>query len=104
MAGKSTEFRVAMRPGKRRALPATPDGRLEEVIRTAKTRIRSKGENPLRVIKQKFGFQKTRLRGMAKNRWCAIVGPDININAQHFARKFAKVKAFHDIKEAEHDA
>ncbi|MFN9915344.1 MAG: transposase, partial [Pirellulaceae bacterium] len=28
----------------------------------------SKGERPFRVIKQQFGFQKTRLRGMAKNR------------------------------------
>ena len=26
MAGKSTTFRVAMRPGKRRVLPDTPDG------------------------------------------------------------------------------
>ncbi len=25
-------------------------------------------EHPFRVIKQQFGFQKTRLRGMAKNR------------------------------------
>ncbi len=30
MAGKTTEFRVAMRPAKRRALPDTPEGRLED--------------------------------------------------------------------------
>jgi hypothetical protein len=35
MAGKSTEFRVAMRPGKRRALPNTPDGRLQDLTETA---------------------------------------------------------------------
>ncbi len=29
--------------------------------------IRAKVEHPFRVIKQQFGFQKTRLRGMAKN-------------------------------------
>ena len=68
MADKEIEFRVAMRPGKRRVLPKTPDGRLLDLIETAKAHIRSKGEHPFRVIKQQFGFQKTRLRGMAKNR------------------------------------
>jgi IS5 family transposase len=68
MAGRTTEFRVAMRPGKRRTLPDTPEGRLQDLIETAKAHIRSKGEHPCRVIKQQFGFQKTRLRGMAKNR------------------------------------
>lgn len=68
MAGRSTEFRVAMRPGKRRALPDTPDGKLQDLVETAKAHIRAKGEHPFRVIKQQFGFQKTRLRGMVKNR------------------------------------
>ena len=68
MAGKTTAFRVAMRPGKRRVLPDTPEGRLLDLIETAKAHIRAKGEHPFRVIKQQFGFQKTRLRGMAKNR------------------------------------
>ena len=71
MAGKTTEFRVAMRPGKRRALPDAPDGKLQDLIETAKAHIRSKVEHPFRVIKQQFGFQKTRLRGLAKNR-CKI--------------------------------
>ncbi len=62
MARKATEFRVAMRPGKRRALPDTPDGKLQDLIETAKAHIRSKVEHPFRVIKQQFGFQKTRLR------------------------------------------
>ena len=68
MAGKSTEFRVAMRPGKRRALSDTPDGKLQDLVETAKAHIRAKGEHPFRVIKQQFRFQKTRLRGMIKNR------------------------------------
>lgn len=59
MAGRSTEFRVAMRPGKRRALPDTPDGKLQGLVETAKAHIRAKGEHPLRVIKQQFGFQNT---------------------------------------------
>ena len=71
MAGKGTEFRVAMRPGKPRALPDTPEGRLQDLIETAKAHICSKVGHPFRVIKQQFGFQKTRLRGLAKNR-CKI--------------------------------
>jgi IS5 family transposase len=71
MAGYSAEFRVAMRPGKRRLLPDTPEGRLDDLVETAKAHIRWKLEHPFRVIKQQFGFQKTRLRGMAKNR-CKI--------------------------------
>lgn len=67
MAGKSTTFRVAMRPGKRWVLPDTPDGRLIDLLETSKAHIRAKVEHPFRVIKQQFGFQKTRLRGMATN-------------------------------------
>jgi IS5 family transposase len=35
MAGKTTEFRVAMRPGKRRALPDTDEGRLLDLVESA---------------------------------------------------------------------
>ncbi len=52
MAGKTTEFRVAMRPGKRKALPDTPEGRLQDLIERAKAHIRSKFERPIRAIKQ----------------------------------------------------
>ena len=58
MAGNSTEFRLAMRPGKRRAHPETPDGNVQDLIETAKDHIRSKVEYPFRVIKQQFGFLK----------------------------------------------
>jgi IS5 family transposase len=54
-----------------RLTPETPDGKLQDLIETAKAHIRSKVEHPFRVIKQQFGFQKTRLRGLAKNR-CKI--------------------------------
>lgn len=63
MAGNSAEFRVAMRPGKHRVLPKTPNGKLQDLIETANAHIRSKVEHPFRVIKQQFGFHKTRLRG-----------------------------------------
>jgi IS5 family transposase len=39
-----------------------------DLIGTGKAHIRAKVEHPFRVIKQQFGFQKTTLRGMAKNR------------------------------------
>jgi IS5 family transposase len=67
MRDKAVGFRVAMRPGKRRALPNTPEERLDGLIETAKAHFRAKGEHPFRVIKRQFGFQKTRLRGMLKN-------------------------------------
>jgi len=57
-----------MPPGKRKALPDTADGKLQDLVETAKAHIRDKGEHPFRVIKQQFGFQKTSLRGMVKNR------------------------------------
>jgi IS5 family transposase len=41
---------------------------VEDLVETAKAHIRSKVEHPFRVIKQQFGFQKTKLRGMTKNR------------------------------------
>jgi IS5 family transposase len=68
MAGMTAEFGVAMRPGKRRVLQNTPEGRLQNLIETAKAHIRSKGEHPFRVIKQQFDFQTTLLRGLAKYR------------------------------------
>ena len=51
MAGKSTTFRVAMRPGKRRVLPDTPDGRLLDLVETSKAHIRAKVEHPFCVIR-----------------------------------------------------
>jgi IS5 family transposase len=41
---------------------------LLNLIEMAKAHIRAKGEHPFRIVKQQFGFQKKRLRGMAKNR------------------------------------
>jgi transposase, IS5 family len=67
MQGRGIGFRVAMRPGKRRALPNTPEGRVDDLIEAAKAHFRAKVEHPFRVIKRQFGFEKTRLRGMLKN-------------------------------------
>ena len=65
--GSAYQFRIAMRPGQRRALPDTAQGRLEDLIETAKAHLRAKVEHPFRVIKRQFGFQKTRYRGLKKN-------------------------------------
>lgn len=71
MHGKIVGFWVAMHPGRRLALPDTPEGRLDDLIEMAKAHIRAKGKHPIRLIKCQFFFQKTRLRGMLKNR-CTI--------------------------------
>ena len=60
-------WHVAMRPGKRKALPGTPLGDLLERIERAKASIRAKVEHPFHVVKNLFGHRKTRYRGLAKN-------------------------------------
>lgn len=56
-----------MRPGKRKALPASSLGDLLERIEYAKARIRAKVEHPFRVLKNLLRHRKTRYRGLAKN-------------------------------------
>ncbi len=51
------EFRIAMKPGQRRVLPGTPEGRLLDLIETAKAHFRAKVEHPFRIIKCQFGFR-----------------------------------------------
>lgn len=71
LAGHAATVPVAMRPGKRRALPDNAEEKLQDLIEAAKAHVCAKGEHPCRVIKQQFGCQKTRLRCLAKNR-CKI--------------------------------
>ena len=63
----NVEWQVAMRPGKRRALPDTPMGQIMRKLEETKARIRAKVEHPFRVIKRQFGYTKVRYRGLAKN-------------------------------------
>ena len=60
-------WQVALRPGKRRALPDTQSGRLREWIEQQKASIRAKVEHPFHVVKNRFGHKKARYRGLAKN-------------------------------------
>ncbi len=50
MAGTKAVVKVAMRPGKRRVLPDTQEGRLQDLIEAAKAHGRAKVEHPFRVI------------------------------------------------------
>lgn len=61
------QWEVAMRPGKRRALPDTPIGHLQDRIEQIKASIRAKVEHPFKIVKNLFGMKKVRYRGLAKN-------------------------------------
>ncbi|NUY05867.1 IS5 family transposase [Paraburkholderia youngii] len=64
----AVRWHVAMRPGRRRQLDLTD--RLDTIfdqIERLKAGIRAKVEHPFRVLKQQFGYTKTRYRGLMKN-------------------------------------
>ena len=62
-AGSDVDWRVAMKPGKRRLLDKSgPEGGGE-----AKASIRAKVEHPFLYVKRHFGYAKVRYRGLAKN-------------------------------------
>lgn len=66
--GIETNWHVAMRPGKRRALDkSTPMGAILDKLEQTKARVRAKVEHPFRVIKRQFGYVKVKYRGLAKN-------------------------------------
>ncbi|QDQ28827.1 IS5 family transposase [Chitinimonas arctica] len=58
---------VAMRPSKRKALPDTELGQLDEQIEKLKAKIRAKVEHPFHFVKNLFGHKKNRYWGLAKN-------------------------------------
>lgn len=63
-----TQWHVAMRPGERRALdPGCKLHPVLEKIEQLKASVRAKVEHPFRLVKQQFGYAKTRYRGLAKN-------------------------------------
>ncbi len=61
-AGSAVEWRVAMRPGRRRRL--APDSALAERERAS---LRAKVEHPFPYLKQRFGDRRTRYRCLVKN-------------------------------------
>jgi len=61
-------WNIAMRKGLRKKLDlGTQLGLHKERYEQTKASMRAKGEHPFRVIKQQFGFNKVRYRGIAKN-------------------------------------
>ena len=62
--GLELEWRVAMRPGRRRKLDPESQEALEE---KAKASVRAKVEHPFLRLKRQFGYIKVRYRGLAKN-------------------------------------
>lgn len=64
---RAVRWWVAMRPGQRKALTNSADDRQIQLVETVKAKIRAKVEHPFRVIKQQFGYLKTRYRGLNKN-------------------------------------
>jgi IS5 family transposase len=63
----TVQWEVALRPGKRKALPHTPWGRMTEQLEQIKASIRAKVEHPFHIVKNRFGLRKVRYRGLAKN-------------------------------------
>ena len=63
----NVQWEVALRPGKRKALPDTPLGRLNEQIEKLKASVRAKVEHPFHIVKNLFQVKKVRYRGLAKN-------------------------------------
>ena len=59
------EWRVAMKPGRRRLLG---EGVAEEAAEKRKASVRAKVEHPFLYVKRHFGYAKVRYRGAAKNR------------------------------------
>ncbi|MBI4740245.1 MAG: IS5 family transposase [Betaproteobacteria bacterium] len=63
----SVKWHVAMRPGKRRALPGDEIGRIGEKIEKFKASVRAKVEHPFHIIKNLFRLKRVRYRGPPKN-------------------------------------
>jgi len=64
---RSVKWHVALRPTKRRALPAKRIGRLREQLEKLKASVRAKVEHPFHVVKNIFRRKRARYRGLAKN-------------------------------------
>jgi len=64
---RKINWHVAMRPGKRRALPDDEIGRIDEAIEKLKAKVRAKVEHPFHLLKNRLGMKKTRYRGLMKN-------------------------------------
>ena len=65
--GVTAEWHIAMKRGKRKALPKDEMGTLLDRFEWLKASIRAKVEHPFHVVKNLFRHRKVRYRGLAKN-------------------------------------
>jgi len=65
--GKDLNWHTALKPGKRKVLPATAAGQSRERREKCKASIRSIVEHPFHTVKNLLGHRKARYRGLAKN-------------------------------------
>ncbi len=81
--GLDVEWRVAMRPGRRRQLERGSEAAVEE---RRKASIRAKVEHPFLWVKRRFGYAKVRYRGLAKNtqRLALLLGLTNLITAERY--------------------
>ena len=69
--GLEVEWRVAMRPGRRRQLEPGSEAAVEE---RRKASIRAKVEHPFLWVKRRFGYAKVRYRGKNTQRLALLLG------------------------------
>ena len=81
--GLDVEWRVAMRPSRRRQLERGSEAAVEE---RRKASIRAKVEHPFLWVKRRFGYAKVRYRGLAKNtqRLALLLGLTNFITAERY--------------------
>ena len=65
--GSTADWHIAMKRGKRKALPKDEMGTLRDRFEWLKASIRAKVEHPFHVVKNLFRHRKVRYRGLAKN-------------------------------------
>lgn len=61
---REVEWHIAQRPGKRKTAPKNS---AEEKYEKLKAQVRAKVEHPFLIVKRRFGYDKTRYRGLEKN-------------------------------------
>ena len=64
---RSVKWLVVLCPVKRSALPDTKTGRLRKHLERLKASVRAEVEHPFQVVKNIFGHERVRYRGLAKN-------------------------------------
>lgn len=64
---RKNTWHIALRPGKRKALPDDEIGRIDEAIEKLKAKVRAKVEHPFHILKNRLGLKKARYRGLMKN-------------------------------------